>query len=165
MVKITVKMLQHFWVQYDTDILYMILEILHQQVIGIPMGISCVPLLANLFLLTYEYNFLEKLTKTNIHEARNINFIFRYIDGLICLNNDHFASVLFQFTHWSWMLRTRITLRKRCVTCTYSLLSTSTTVIFDTCPYNERDRFLAAAAAAVIWRGFMFIDHPAPTFQ
>ena len=34
-----------------------------QQIIGIPMGINCAPLLADLFLHTYEANFLQGLLK------------------------------------------------------------------------------------------------------
>ncbi len=65
-------------------------DTLHQQIIGIPMGISCAPLLANLFLMTYEYKFMERLEKDNIHKARKFNFTSRYIDDLISLNNEDF---------------------------------------------------------------------------
>jgi hypothetical protein len=37
--------------------------ILFQQVVGIPMGTNCAPLLANLFVYSYESEFLEKLVK------------------------------------------------------------------------------------------------------
>jgi hypothetical protein len=36
---------------------------LFQQVVGIPMGTNCAPLLADLFLYSYESEFLEKLVK------------------------------------------------------------------------------------------------------
>jgi hypothetical protein len=43
---------------------------LFQQVIGIPMGTNCAPLLADLFLYSYESEFLQKLVKDKkIHEA------------------------------------------------------------------------------------------------
>ena len=46
-------------------------ETLFQQVVGIPMGTNCVPLLADLFLYSYESEFLQKLVKDKkIHEAR-----------------------------------------------------------------------------------------------
>jgi hypothetical protein len=42
-----------------------------QQVVGIPMGTNCAPLLADLFLYSYESEFLQKLVKDKkIHEAR-----------------------------------------------------------------------------------------------
>ena len=43
---------------------------LFQQVVGIPMGTNCAPLLADLFLYSYESEFLQKLVKDKkIHEA------------------------------------------------------------------------------------------------
>ena len=52
------------------------------------MGTDCAPFLANLYLYALEYNYLEKLTKTNITEARKFNFTSRYIDDVFLLNND-----------------------------------------------------------------------------
>ena len=53
--------------------------ILFQQVVGIPMGTNCAPLLADLFLYSYESEFLQKLVKDKkIHEARAFNFAYRY---------------------------------------------------------------------------------------
>jgi hypothetical protein len=47
---------------------------------GIPMGTNCAPLLADLFLYSYESECLQKLVKDKkIHEARAFNFTFRYI--------------------------------------------------------------------------------------
>jgi hypothetical protein len=44
---------------------------LFQQVVGIPMGTNCAPLLADLVLYSYESEFLQKLVKyKKIHEAR-----------------------------------------------------------------------------------------------
>jgi hypothetical protein len=51
---------------------------LFQQVVGIPMGTNCAPLLADLFLYSYESEFLQKLVKDKkIHEARAFNFTYR----------------------------------------------------------------------------------------
>jgi hypothetical protein len=53
---------------------------LFQQVVGIPMGTNCAPLLADLFLYSYQSEFLQKLVKDKkIHEARAFNFTYRYI--------------------------------------------------------------------------------------
>jgi hypothetical protein len=42
-----------------------------QQVVGMPMGTNCAPLLADLFLYSYESEFLQKLVKDKkIHEAQ-----------------------------------------------------------------------------------------------
>ena len=62
-----------------------------RQTIGIPMGTDCAPLLADLFLYSYEYEFLESLTKSKaLHSARKFNLSFRYIDDLLSLDNVHF---------------------------------------------------------------------------
>ena len=54
--------------------------ILFQQVVGIPMGTNCAPLLGDLFLYSYELEFLQKLVKDKkIHEARAFSFTYRYI--------------------------------------------------------------------------------------
>jgi hypothetical protein len=69
--------------------------ILSQQVIGIPMGTNCAPLLADLFVYSYESAFLQKLVKDKkIHEARTFNFTYRYIDDVLSINNPRFAKCL-----------------------------------------------------------------------
>lgn len=65
---------------------------LFQQVVGIPMGTNCAPLLADLFLFSYESEFLQTLVKNKkIKEARLFNFTFRYIDDVLSLNNPNFS--------------------------------------------------------------------------
>jgi hypothetical protein len=60
-----------------------------RQVIGIPMGTNCAPLLADLFLFAYESEFLTNLVKSKkVHLAKKFNLSFRYIDDLISFNND-----------------------------------------------------------------------------
>ena len=63
-----------------------------QQVIGIPMGTNCAPLLADLFLYSYETEFLQDLVKKKkIKEARSFNFTYRYIDDVLSINNPNFS--------------------------------------------------------------------------
>ena len=65
------------------------------QVIGIPMGTNRTPLLADLFLYSYESDFLQKLVKDKkIHETRAFNFTYRYIDDVLSINNSRFAEFL-----------------------------------------------------------------------
>lgn len=64
-----------------------------RQIKGIPMGTSCSPYLANLYLYAIEFAFLEKLTRDNIFEARKYRHTFRYIDDLLCFNNDLSAHI------------------------------------------------------------------------
>ena len=68
---------------------------LFQQVVDIPMGTNCAPFLADLFLYSYESEFLQKLVKDKkIHEARAFNFTYRYIDDVLSINNSRSAEFL-----------------------------------------------------------------------
>jgi hypothetical protein len=59
------------------------------------MGTNCAPLLADLFLYSYESEFLQKLVKDKkIHEARAFNFTYRYLDDVLSINNSRFAEFL-----------------------------------------------------------------------
>jgi hypothetical protein len=59
------------------------------------VGTNCAPLLADLFLYSYESEFLQKLVKDKkIHEARAFNFTYRYIDDALSINNSRFAEFL-----------------------------------------------------------------------
>ena len=57
---------------------------LFRQMVGIPMGTNCAPPLADLFLYSYENEFLDKL----------INLSYRYIDDLISFNNKRFKEFI-----------------------------------------------------------------------
>jgi hypothetical protein len=63
-----------------------------QQTVGIPMGTNCAPLLADLFLYSYEAEFIQGLLKKNEKKlARSFNFTFRYIDNILSLDNSRFG--------------------------------------------------------------------------
>ena len=57
---------------------------LFHQVIGIPMGTNCAPLLADLLHYSYESEFLRGGHRKL---ARSFNLCYRYIDDLIVFNN------------------------------------------------------------------------------
>ena len=62
------------------------------QVIGIPMGTNCVPLLADLFLYSYESEFLDNMIRGGHRKlARSFNLCYRYMDDLIVFNNKKFG--------------------------------------------------------------------------
>ena len=64
---------------------------LFRQMVGIPMGTNCAPLLADLFLYSYENELLDKLIKEGKRKlARKFNLSYRYIDDLISFNNERF---------------------------------------------------------------------------
>ena len=59
------------------------------------MGTNCAHLLADLFLYSYESEFLQNLVKDKkIHEARAFNFTYRYNDDVLSINNSIFAEFL-----------------------------------------------------------------------
>jgi hypothetical protein len=52
------------------------------------MGTNCVHLLADLFLYSYEADCIQGLLKRKEKKlARSFNFMFRYIDDVLSLNN------------------------------------------------------------------------------
>ena len=60
-----------------------------QQTVGIPMGTNCAHLLADLFLYSYEVDFIQEFLKKNEKKlARSFNFTFRYIDDVL-FNTTH----------------------------------------------------------------------------
>jgi hypothetical protein len=66
-----------------------------QESVGIPMGTNCAPMLADLFLYSYEAEVIQKL----LHEKKNslavsFNSIFRYIDDVLSISNNQFHSEL-----------------------------------------------------------------------
>jgi len=59
-----------------------------QQTVGIHMGTNCAPLLADLFLYSYEAYFIQGFLKKNEKKlARSFNFTFRCIDDVLSLDN------------------------------------------------------------------------------
>ena len=62
-----------------------------QQTIGIPMGTNCAPLLADLFLYSYEAEFIQMLLNRG---EKRFNFTYRYIDDVLSLNNPKFSEYL-----------------------------------------------------------------------
>ena len=62
-------------------------NIVMRQKVGIPMGIDPAPFWANLFLYTYEYNYIKELIKTDRVKAKHFHSTFRFIDDLCILND------------------------------------------------------------------------------
>jgi hypothetical protein len=63
-----------------------------QQTVGIHMGTNCAPLFTDLFLYSYEEDFIQGLLKKNEKKLpRSFNFTFRYIDDVLLLYNSRFG--------------------------------------------------------------------------
>ena len=64
-----------------------------QQTVGMHMGTHCPPFLADLFPHSHETDFIQGLLKKNGKKlTRSFNFTFRYIDGVLSLNNYIFGN-------------------------------------------------------------------------
>ena len=62
---------------------------------GTPMGTNCAPLLADLFLYSYDNEFLDNMIKSGHRRlARSFNLCYRYIDDLIVFSNKKFLNYL-----------------------------------------------------------------------
>ena len=97
---------------------------IYRQIIGIPMGTNCAPLIADLFLYCYESQFMAKLqkdpNKQNLIET--FNYTFRYLDDILALNNPSFSNFITDIYPFE------LTLNKSNVT-------------GDRCPFHTRDLF------------------------
>ena len=68
-----------------------------QQTVGIPMGTNCAPLLADIFLYSYEADVIQSLLSTGKkHLASRFNLTNRYIDDVLSINNPEFENYLGQ---------------------------------------------------------------------
>ena len=68
-----------------------------QQIVGIPMGTNCAPLLTDIFLYSYEAEFIQSLLSTGRKQlASRFNFTYRYIDDVLSINNPEFENYLGQ---------------------------------------------------------------------
>ena len=65
------------------------------QVIGILMGMNCAPLLADLFLYSYENEFLDNMIRSGHWRlAKLFHLYYRNTDDLIVFNNKKFWDYL-----------------------------------------------------------------------
>ena len=60
------------------------------------MGTDCAPLVADLFLFSYEFEFMKSLIRTDLSVAAKFNNTCRYIDDLLTLNNPDFQACIGQ---------------------------------------------------------------------
>ena len=68
---------------------------LYRQIVGIPMGTICAPLVADLFLLCYERDFMLSFSEDNQSDViEAFNSTFRYLDDLLNIDNNFFDSMV-----------------------------------------------------------------------
>ena len=72
-------LLDNIYIRFGTE--------LYRQIVGIPMGTNCAPLVANLFLFCYERDFMKDLSSDNQADViKAFNSTSRYLDDLLNLN-------------------------------------------------------------------------------
>ena len=70
---------------------------LYRQIVGIPMGTNCSPLVADLFLFCYERDFMLSLSDNNQAEIiEAFNSTSRYLDDLLNIDNPYFEQMVGQ---------------------------------------------------------------------
>ena len=82
-----VYLLDNIFIRFGTKI--------YRQIIGIPMGTNCPPLVADLFLCCYEGDFMKSLSlesQADIIEA--FKSTSRYLDDLLNIDNIYFEQMV-----------------------------------------------------------------------
>ena len=70
---------------------------LYRQIVGIPMGTNCAPLVADLFLFCFERDFMKNLSSDNQADViKAINLTSRYLDDLLNIDNPYFEGMVNQ---------------------------------------------------------------------
>ena len=70
---------------------------LYRQIVGIPMGTNCSPLVADLFLYCYERDFMDSLNHDNQADViEAFNSTSRYLDDLLNIDNPYFEGMVNQ---------------------------------------------------------------------
>ena len=79
--------MENIYVQFD--------GMVYQQIVGIPMGTNCAPLIADLFLYCYERDFMSDLQKSKRHDLIDMfNDSSRYLDDIITIDNPEFEKYI-----------------------------------------------------------------------
>ena len=67
----------------------------YQQIVGIPMGTNCAPLIADLFLYCYERDFMSDLQKLKRFDLIDMfNDTSRYLDDIFTIDNPEFEKYM-----------------------------------------------------------------------
>ena len=68
---------------------------LYRQIVGIHMGTNCAPLVADLFLFSYERDFMLSLSEDNQSDViEAFNSTSRYLDDLLNIDNNFCDSMV-----------------------------------------------------------------------
>ena len=68
---------------------------LYRQIVGIPIGTNCAPLVAGLFLFCYERDSMKNLSSDNQADViKEFNLTSRYLDDLLNIDNPYFEGMV-----------------------------------------------------------------------
>ena len=82
-----VYLLDNIFIRFGTE--------LYRQIIIIPMGIDCAPLVADLFLFCYERDFMKFLSPENQADViEAFNSTLKYLDDLLNIDNIYFEQIV-----------------------------------------------------------------------
>ena len=82
-------LLDNIYIRFGTN--------LFRQIVGIPMGTNCAPLVADLFLFCYERDFMMSLSVENQFEIiEAFSSTSRYLDDLLDIDNTYFDGLMSQ---------------------------------------------------------------------
>ena len=85
----TTFLLDNIFIQFGTK--------LYRQVVGIPMGTNCAPLVADLFLFCYERDFMMSLSDDKQAGVIDAFYTtFRYLDDILNINDVYFDNMVSQ---------------------------------------------------------------------
>ena len=76
---------------------------LYRQVVGIPIGTNCAPLVANLFLFCYERDFMMSLSDDKQADVIDeFNTTSSYLDDILNINTVYFTTRYIDFRETLW---------------------------------------------------------------
>ena len=82
-------LLDKIYIRFDTKLI--------RQIVGIPMGTNCAPLVDDLFLFCYERDFMKDLSSDNQADViKAFNSTSRYLDDLLNIGNPYFEGMVNQ---------------------------------------------------------------------
>ena len=97
-----VKLLLSLWKTYMCNFDGMV----YQQIVGIPMGTHCAPLIADLFLYCNEKDFMSDLQKSKRFDLIDMfNDTSRYLDDIFTIDNPEFDKT------YSWYISSRTSVK------------------------------------------------------
>ena len=74
-----------------------------KQIVDMPMGTKCAPVLVYIFLCSYETEFIPSLLSVRKQSESQFNFTYMYIDDVLSLNNQYLENNLDQICPFEYM--------------------------------------------------------------